>query len=58
MLVENPYSDLISDKWIKMTCLIDENGIFYPYYNRKAMTDKSFGCRVKPADALATCSVK
>lgn len=47
MLVENPYYMYVSDRWIKMLCFIDEYGIIYPYYNRRAMTIKYSGCRVK-----------
>ena len=47
MLVENPYYMYVSDRWIKMTCIINEYGIFYPYYDRNAMTIKYSGCRVK-----------
>ena len=47
MLVENPYHRLVSDKWIKMTCIIDEYGIIYPYFDLDAMTIKYFASRVK-----------
>lgn len=53
MLVENSNYVYLSDKWIKMLCFIDENGIFYPYFNREVMTDEFFASRVKAYDIMA-----
>lgn len=53
MLVENPFYGQYyfdrntKDEWIKVSCIMDEYGIFYPYYNREQMTNKLFACRVK-----------